>query len=104
MPVIGKFELQCPECGSVTMIITEQENPILVECKGCSRVIVIQGAMVYTVSRNFVKKILCEYSNTVCGKIVRCIDRNHQKNGDILDLSTLLNQNIDVSEFIKKLG
>jgi len=55
--MILEYKIKCPDCGSVSTLVTEEATPVIYECPGCGKNVVMHGVRVYTVSREFMQKI-----------------------------------------------
>ena len=103
------FELliRCPHCDSITRLIVEDADPLIFSCGGCDKSIVIQGDNVFTVNSGFVKKLLKKHKTNPCGQILLTDISDTAKSmlteGKIKELRSILKENCDVSEFIKKM-
>lgn len=106
--MVVEYLIKCPYCFSDTKVVLERANPVMYMCHGCRRVIVIQGKIIYTMPYETVRDILDKYPNKTCGRLlgsyVSPIAKEKLKEKKTVDLHALLEQNIDVNDFIKKLG
>lgn len=99
-------------------LVSVECNPIIIQCPGCSRIIVVQGGQLYTVSKEFFNKIIEKYNFVCCGQIadfsIRRQDPENAAQGkkskkepitteDIQALREFLNDVWDPLEIIKKL-
>ena len=109
---VCQFRVTCPKCTDETWLVTEQTNPIMVRCRGCSAILVIQDNWLYSVSEDFLKtKIMSKFKVLDCGKIVNHVPRSGPiKTGtkgsadkQILNLKKILGEDMDVSDFIKRI-
>ena len=65
-----QYRFACTSCGSEIVLISIEANPIICQCAGCSRVIVLHGNTLYTVSQEFFDQIADQYNLKTCGQIV----------------------------------
>lgn len=104
---IIKYGIICPKCGSRSEVVAEEANPFLIECNGCERYIVIHGKRVYTVSKEYVYDIMMNHKLMICGHItdyqISRIAQNIASKNEIGELHDLLEEDMDVSDFIRKL-
>ncbi len=106
--VVMEFVVTCPSCRSETKILGENTNPIIYRCKGCDKGVVIEPRKVYTVSGGYVKRLFNQYRPRACGQLValRLSDEARKiiSSDKLEGLRDLLEQDIDVKDFIKRLG
>ena len=101
-----EYHIKCPNCGSETKFVSKEVSPIMLQCAGCNRSIVVQGNNLYTVSKDYMSRILFNHKFRVCGQVVasKVSGQVKGKSADerLKALHELLEQNIDVAEFLKK--
>lgn len=105
---MGLFEyrIRCPYCKTDTDLIAEEANPIIFECHGCTRQIVIESNIVYTVSKEKFEEISKKVKVFECGQVTRYKVRKRKQSisqEQIDDLHELLEKKIDVKDLIAKL-
>jgi len=102
-----EFLIKCPDCKSVTTLVAYESNPLIFECRGCHKKVVIQGTSVYTVSSEYVTKVLSKCKTLPCGHVVTTTisdDANKIITEDkIKDLQKVLNKYKDVNDIIKNI-
>lgn len=105
--MISEYRITCPLCESKLIVVSEDANPIMVYCEGCSNVVVINDGMIYMVSFSFYKRMYEQYNFSKCGKVVQSLRSSKAEDmgleKSLENLHNLLTQRMDVSEFIKKL-
>jgi hypothetical protein len=105
---IMEYLIKCPFCYSETKIVMETITPVVYTCKGCNRCVIILGNVIYTVSYEFAKKLFKKYGYRQCGKLVdmkvSSIAETLTEVERVQQLKKLLDQKMDVADFIKKLG
>lgn len=105
---IAEYLVRCPVCCSEIHLMAHEANPIIFQCRGCSRSIVIQNGGVFTVSNNYLKKIVRQYKSRTCGKIVGTkisdVAKDFINEEKIQQLHDMLAKREDVGDFLKKLG
>jgi len=106
--VIIEYQIKCPSCNTETRVVTEDVDPMMFQCKGCGRSVVMQNNSVYTVSEHFTKRVMNQHRVKPCGQLIahRISEKAKElvNKGNINNLHDLLNENMDVNEFIKRLG
>jgi len=65
-----EFLIKCPVCNSETKVIAYESNPLIFECGGCRKNVVMQGTNLYTVSNECVSKITKSHKTLPCGQVV----------------------------------
>jgi predicted RNA-binding Zn-ribbon protein involved in translation (DUF1610 family) len=105
MVELYEIRLKCPYCKTETALIVHESNPVMFECPGCDKNVVIQNSIVYTIPRKYFNKLSKKFKTIQCGEIVgynaantevisqKEIDELHK---ELLGIST-------VDDFIKKL-
>ena len=106
--VVMEYIVTCPRCKTETKIVGEQTNPIMYTCKGCDRAIVVEPSRVYTVSVGYMKKLISRHKSRACGQIValRLSDKARKiVSSDRMEaLHELLSEDMDVDDFVRRLG
>ncbi|MBD3261281.1 MAG: hypothetical protein GF334_06285 [Candidatus Altiarchaeales archaeon] len=102
--VIIEFKIMCPSCDSETKIVAHEANPIIFTCTGCHKTVVMQGSRVYTVSTEYMRKLMAEHKYHPCGQVLgHKISKKAQSrinNEQVTKLHELLKTKMDVSDFI----
>jgi hypothetical protein len=102
-----QFVIKCPECSTSTTLIAYESNPLIFECQGCHKGVVMQGIKLYTVSPKYVTKIVKNYKTLTCGRVLASVISDEAKSlitdEKIKDLQTILDSSQDVSDIIKNL-
>lgn len=113
-----QYKFACSHCGSDLSVVSVECNPILIQCPGCNRVIVVQNGKLYTVSKEFFDGIAEKYKFVCCGQISDFIIHRRDpenalksmrakkepiSNEDIKALHNFLDDAWDSLEIIKKL-
>ena len=105
--VLMQYQVKCPVCMSTTILVTQEASPIIFECNGCGRNIVMSGNSVYTVSREFVKKIMNGYKVVGCGQVVQYKVSDESKDlitdKKIQELSRTLDQCVSIDDVLDSL-
>lgn len=105
MVSIFQYKIKCPYCDTEISVVSEESNPIIFLCKGCHNHIVIEGNIVYNVSKDTVEKVMKKVKIKQCGRVVKSrLNPKHvitQK--EIDDLSKILEQTDSVTDILKKL-
>lgn len=109
------YRFSCTSCGSEIMLVSVEVNPIICECGGCGRVIIIEGGTLYTVSREFFSELSRTYQFKACGQVTRTIKHpvNSAENQgypqkkpispkDVAELRSFLEKSEDSLEMLKK--
>jgi hypothetical protein len=108
-----QYKVGCPKCGTDSYLISQESNPIIFQCHGCSSYVVIENDRAYTVSDNFMAEMVNKFNFKFCGQIIK-VEAKKEKplpkkkkteitEDDIKDLRELLEKSKDSSEIIKKL-
>lgn len=91
----------------MTTVVAHESNPLIFACSGCDKSIIMQGNTLYTVSSQYISKILRNFRYTSCGQVVSVAVSDEAKkyitDKKIKDLHNLLQKKMDVDEIIKKL-
>jgi len=102
-----EFLIKCPVCKSVTTLIAYESNPLIFACHGCHKNIVMQGTTLYTVSSEYVTKILKRHKSLPCGQIVTTVISEDAKelitDDKIKGLQEVLSKSCDVNDIINNL-
>jgi hypothetical protein len=105
MVELYEIRLKCPYCKTETALVVHESNPVMFECPGCDKNIVVQNNIVYTIQRKFFNKIAKKFKTIQCGEII-----GYKPNGnevisqkEIDDLHKELSGITTVDDFIKKL-
>jgi len=105
--LISEYLIKCPVCHSETRLVAEESNPIIFYCHGCNRNVVIHNNIVFTVSEEYLKKLICRYKSKACGRVlVAMVSESAQDlitKDKINELHDLLEKPMDVRDFIKKI-
>jgi len=65
-----EIRLKCPYCKTETALLVYESNPVMFECPGCDKNVVIQNNIVYTITRKYFNKIAKKFKTEPCGEIV----------------------------------
>lgn len=102
--VIMEFKIMCPSCDSETKIVAHEANPIIFTCTGCHKTVVMQGSRVYTVSTDYMRKLMSEHKYQPCGQVLgHKISKKAQSmvdNDRVSKLRELLKVKMDVNDFL----
>lgn len=105
--IVGEYLIQCPYCGSETKLFAEMRSPIMIYCPGCDRSIVINGSIIFTVPFDYIYSLHKKYKIRVCGKVIASEISKKAKSlismNEINNLHDLLEERLDVKDFLKKL-
>jgi hypothetical protein len=105
--VFCEYRIKCPKCNSNLMIVTEAISPVIVPCQGCEDAIVILNNTVFTVSYKYIRELSDKYRVRMCGRVLGSqISNKAMKiltDNKINELHLLLEQPMDVNDFIKKI-
>lgn len=105
--IVGEYLIQCPCCRSETKLVAEMRSPIMVYCPGCNRSIVINGSIIFTVPFEFIYSLYKKYKIRVCGKVLASQISKKAKSlismNEINNLHDLLEERLDVNDFLRKL-
>lgn len=104
---VAEYLIKCPRCHSETRLVAEESNPLIFCCRGCSRSIVVHNNAVFTVSEDYVLKLVRRYKAKACGRILASkVSEDAKKEitrDRIKELHNLLEDPMDVRDFIKKI-
>jgi len=83
-------------------------TPLMIYCHGCDRFVVLTQEYVYTLPFEMVYDILVDHDYRSCGKILSVELSKSAKElinrSKIKELKSLLDQPLDVKDFIKKIN
>ena len=105
MEELYEIRLKCPYCKTATALSVHESNPVVFECPGCDRNIVVQNSLVYTIHRKYFNSIAKKFKTIQCGEVVGF---NTNKNDpisqkEIDELHKTLSGISTVDDFIKKM-
>ncbi len=104
---VAEYIVRCPICSTEIRFLAHEANPMIIHCAGCSRNVVLQNNALYTVSEEYVRKLIRRFKSKACGKIVGArISQEAQSlitTDKIKQLHSMLEDSGDVVEFLKKL-
>lgn len=109
MPGIFEFRIMCPNCKTETGVVAEETSPIIFQCHGCDKNIVIDRNTVYTITKPFLNKLLKRSKSRLCGQIIGykpskvTVRREAISEKQIKDLHHTLENTTNVDDFIKNL-
>jgi ribosomal protein L37AE/L43A len=105
--VYVEYHIRCPECKSTSTLVVQESVPIIFECNWCERNIVVQGNILYTVSREAVKRIVKKFKYKTCGKVVNFKASGEPKysitNSKIKELHKTLTKYDTVEDILKRI-
>lgn len=78
-----RYELECLHCKTKIVLVSVESNPIILQCPGCKKIMVLQNNRVYMVSRKFFRGLRKKYNFKYCGEITySSIKRYDKENSD----------------------
>ena len=105
--ILCEYRIKCPECESEILVVTESVAIIVIPCQGCDNAIVLLNSSIFTVPLSYIKELASKYKIRMCGKILGAQISLNSKllitDNKLSELHNLLEQPMDVSEFIKKI-
>jgi hypothetical protein len=105
---IAEYLVRCPKCRSRMRLCAEITTPLMIYCHGCERFVILTQEYVYTLPFDMVYDILADHDSRSCGKLLSVELSKSAKeliNRDkIMELKNLLDQPLDVKDFIKKIN
>lgn len=105
--MVVEYMISCPECQTVTKLVCEEANPVIFACHGCDKNVVMHNDRIFTISDDFLADIMIEYKSVSCGRILGAnLSRQSQEkinNFKMRYLKNILKEDMDVSEFIKRI-
>jgi hypothetical protein len=106
--VIGEYIVTCPNCSTEVRLVAEVVTPIMFYCHGCDRTLVLTHDSMFTLPFEFVKELTEKHGVRLCGNVLSTQLSKAAKqliNKDkISELHNLLDQKLDVQDFIKKIS
>lgn len=107
--VVLELKVKCPNCGTDTILISKEVNPVIFECQGCNERVVLHNNRVYNVSKEYVKNLLKSHKHQACGQVLTALVSDKAKqmitSDKLEELKKILNDStpVDVEELIEKL-
>lgn len=110
-----QYKIQCTNCQAETFLVSLECNPIIYKCNSCDRIVVIHNDRVYTISQDFLIRMIVIHNIKYCGQVIKCSSKNEYSfckklikreritKSDIDKLHDFLEKNKDSSEIIDKL-
>lgn len=106
--VIGEYIVKCPNCATEVRLVAEMISPVMIYCEGCERALVLSNNIIFTLPFEYVKSLTDQYRIRYCGNVLSTqVSRSAKQliNKDkISELHNLLEQRLDVKDFIKKIN
>jgi hypothetical protein len=105
--VIGEYYIKCPSCETQIKLVAEMVSPVMICCQGCGKAIVISNSIIFNIPFEFVSELISEYGMRSCGNVLGtqispiAMELINPKKID--ELHELLEQPLDVKDFIKKI-
>jgi hypothetical protein len=107
MVVIGEYLIKCPNCLTEVRLVAEMVSPVMVYCLGCDRAMIISNNVIFTLPFEYVSKLAHTYKIRHCGNVlstqVSPVAKQLINKDKINELRELLDQKLDVQDFIKKI-
>lgn len=108
MQVIGEYLIKCPNCLTEVRLVAEMVSPVMIYCPGCNRAMVLGNNVIFTVPFEYVSKLADTYKIRHCGNVlstqVSPVAKQLINENKIGELRDLLEQKLDVQDFIKKIN
>lgn len=105
--ILGEYYVKCPNCLTEVKVVAEMVSPILIFCNGCERSLVLCKNNIFTLPFDYVSELVESHNIRVCGEVLSTRVSSTAKelinNNKINELHHLLNQPLDVKEFINYL-
>lgn len=106
--VIGEYVVKCPNCATEVRLVAEMISPVMIYCEGCERALVLSNNIIFTLPFEYVRSLTDRYRIRYCGNVLSTqVSRSARQliNTDkINELHNLLEQRLDVKDFIKKIN
>lgn len=101
----SQYILTCPNCSTKITLVSAEVNPIILQCSGCNRVVVLHSNNLYTVSKEFLMELNETYNFSYCGQVsevtIRRSDR--EDNSELSKKEPIGNEDIRVlHDFLEK--
>jgi hypothetical protein len=102
-----EYLIVCPECGTEVNLVVKDKKLVICHCLGCDNKIVMYEGILQAVSSKFLESMIQRFDFKVCGKVLAAKlsakgSRNYE-NKKYDHLSELLSEDMDVSDFLKKI-
>jgi len=108
MTVIGEYIIKCPNCSTEVRLVAEMVSPIMIYCLGCERTMILSNNIIFTLPFEYVSNLTKNHGIRHCGNVLSTQVSKVAKqliNGEkISELRNLLEQRLDVQDFIKKIN
>jgi len=108
MTVIGEYVIKCPNCSTEVRLVAEMVSPIMIYCQGCERTMILSNNIIFTLPFEYVSELTKNHGTRSCGNVLSTQVSKVAKqliNGEkITELRNLLEQRLDVQDFIKKIN
>lgn len=106
--VLSEYRVTCPKCSTQVRVVSEMVSPVMIYCTGCERAVIISRNTVFTLPFEYVSKLLKEHSIRYCGNVlgtqVSSAAKQLISTDKISKLHSLLEQKLDVKDFINKIN
>jgi len=106
--ILGEYYITCPNCLTKVKVVAEMVSPILVYCNGCERSLVLCKNSIFTLPFEYVSELVGNYNIRACGEVlsthVSSVAEELINNNKINELHHLLEQPLDVKDFINKIN
>lgn len=106
--ILSECRVTCPNCLTQVRVVSEMVSPVIVCCTGCERAVVIGSNVVFTLPFEYVNDLMKKHPIRYCGNILGSQVSNAAKQlistDKINKLHSLLEQKLDVKDFINKIN
>ena len=104
MVELYEIRLKCPYCKTETSLVVQESNPVMFECPGCDKNIVVQNSIVYNIPRKYFNKMSKKFKTVQCGEIIgfKAKSKEPISQKEVDDLHKELNDISTVDDFIKR--
>jgi hypothetical protein len=108
MMVIGEYIVRCPNCLTEVRLVAEMVSPIMIYCQGCERTVILSNNIIFTLPFEYVTELTEKHGVRHCGNVlstqVSRVARQLINKNKISELHNLLEQRLDVQDFIRKIN
>lgn len=105
--IIGEYQLKCPNCSTEVKVVAEMVSPVIIYCHGCSRSMILSNNVIFTVPFEFIAELASKHNIRSCGNVlgtaISPVAKNMINLEKIDQLHHMLEQPLDVTDFLKKL-
>lgn len=106
--IISGYRITCPTCSSQVRVVTEMVSPVIVYCKGCERALVLGKNDIFTLPFEYINNLMKKHPVRCCGNVLDTRLSRAAKQlistDKISKLHSLLEQKLDVKDFINKIN